>query len=47
MNTKEDHQDKVDVQLRKRDISIDELKGNLDKKEDAAKIKYYERMYLI
>lgn len=50
MNTKEDHHDEINVQLRERDVNsdeivnIDELK---DRKEEAAKIKYYEQMYLI
>ncbi len=54
MNTKEDHHDEINVQLREEwDVSIDEIitinesKDNVDKKEEAAKIKYYEQMYLI
>ncbi len=50
MNTKEDHQDEINVQSRERDadideiVNIDELKDSVDKKEEAAKIKYYEQM---
>ncbi len=47
MNTKEDHQDKCDSQVRERSVKIDQLKDAAGKKEAEAKIKYYEQVYRV